>query len=136
MPCHYWAQHLKLHHTNTLGGVIVGNRGQIMSAGVLIIKSSHRISKAQLKAPVNYANIEIRIGIFRINFNRFFKSINGFILLSKCQIRDTHLIVEAYKKSIEIKPKFDSYYRIGIVYSKLKQYQKSLDAYQKALTAS
>jgi hypothetical protein len=43
---------LTKHHTNTLGGVIVGNRGQIMSAGVLIIKSSHRISKAQLKAPV------------------------------------------------------------------------------------
>jgi tetratricopeptide (TPR) repeat protein len=31
-------------------------------------------------------------------------------------------------------PKFDSYYRIGIVYSKLKQYKKSLDAYQKAIS--
>jgi hypothetical protein len=36
---------LTKHHTNTLGGVIVGNHGQIMSAGVLIIKSSHRDCK-------------------------------------------------------------------------------------------
>jgi hypothetical protein len=31
---------LTKHHTNTLGGVIVGNRGQIMSAGVLIINKN------------------------------------------------------------------------------------------------